>query len=564
MKFCTIIISLLLVQLIVSCTGSSYVSEVLSRAELLMADHPDSALQVLNLLDRESIRGEKELAEYAFLLTKAQYKNYIDAKNDSLIQISVIYYEKQGMKKELSESLLLKGSIETANRSYSDAMLTLQKAAEIGESLGDNYLLGQIYSNLYDICQWGYNADEVSFAEKALEYYKKTGDNYYILDAQSNLGAAYYRVKDFAKSASLLDSVLTQAVSIADTFSIKKAAPTLARIMTIKKDFAKSDSLLNMLHEQYNYKYRPEDIWSLAESRLASNNREEAINLVEQASTMSMNPVSRMVFCFSAGDFFSRVGDYALAWKFMKDYAIINDSIGTERYKETVMAAQRDFVSQKLEIQEIKESRNILIWLGSFLVILLLMFGVVFYYHRKSQMHSLEMEKLMLQVTDMEVLVSGKNLAIEDLNSQIRNANDDSEKMKKLLNDSYYKRYNQLNDLCVSYFSVQSTVFTKNAIYKEVQKIIDQFGQDRTAIQELEFIVNNTKDNILAKTRTEMPKLKESDYLFFCYTYAGFSSRTISLLMQENIDTIYQHKSRWKKRIESLDIPDKELFLRYL
>lgn len=78
-----------------------------------------------------------------------------------------------------------------------------------------------------------------------------------------------------------------------------------------------------------------------------------------------MNPVSRMVFCFSAGDFFSRVGDYALAWKFMKDYAIINDSIGTERYKETVMAAQRDFVSQKLEIQEIKESRNILIWLGS-------------------------------------------------------------------------------------------------------------------------------------------------------------------------------------------------------
>lgn len=92
------------------------------------------------------------------------------------------------------------------------------------------------------------------------------------------------------------------------------------------------------------------------------------------------------------------MGDYALAWKFMKDYAIINDSIGTERYKETVMAAQRDFVSQKLEIQEIKESRNILIWLGSFLVILLLMSGVVFYYHRKSQMYSLEMEKLMLQV----------------------------------------------------------------------------------------------------------------------------------------------------------------------
>lgn len=148
-----LIISLLFVQLIVGCTGSSYVSEILSRAEGLMSEHPDSALQILKSLDRESIKAEKELADYAFLLTKAQYKNYIDAKNDSLIQISVIYYEKQGMKKELSESLLLKGSIETANRSYSDAMLTLQKAVEIGESLGDYYLLGQIYSNLHNKCR---------------------------------------------------------------------------------------------------------------------------------------------------------------------------------------------------------------------------------------------------------------------------------------------------------------------------------------------------------------------------------------------------------------------------
>ena len=556
-----IIITLLFVQLIVGCTGSSYVSEILSRAEGLMSEHPDSALQILKSLDRESIKGEKELADYAFLLTKAQYKNYIDAKNDSLIQISVIYYEKQGMKKELSESLLLKGSIETANRSYSDAMLTLQKAAEIGESLGDYYLLGQIYSNLYNICQWGYNADEVSFAEKALEYYRKTGDNYYIIDAQSNLGAAYYRVKEFAKSASLLDSVLTKAVSTADTFSILKAAPTLARIKAVSKDFEVSDSIFAMLQSKYNYRLDYKDLWALAESELAKNNKKEAIELMGSAETKKLSPVSKLIFSSSAGDFYGRIGDYKRAWEYMREALLLKDSISNERFKSTVMTAQRDFVSKKLEVQQIKEARTQILWTaGSLFVIVLLMF-VLFFFNRRLRVRTLEMENMMLQISDLKQAATGKDSTIEGLSQKIQKATDETETMKGRINDLYEQKYQQLNNLCISYFNGQNTLHTKNAIYKEVHSIIEGFGKDGKSFRELEEIVNSSRNGILDKLKNDIPNLKSEEYKFFCYVFAGFSSRSISLLMHENVDTVYQHRSRWKKRFESMNIPNKKLYL---
>lgn len=107
-----IIITLLFVQLIVGCTGSSYVSEILSRAEGLMSEHPDSAYILLNEIDQNMFDSSAQRARFARLMTKAQYKNYKTAESDSLIQSAISYYKKHNMKRELAESYMLRGNIE--------------------------------------------------------------------------------------------------------------------------------------------------------------------------------------------------------------------------------------------------------------------------------------------------------------------------------------------------------------------------------------------------------------------------------------------------------------------
>lgn len=63
----------------------------LAVAERQMAEHPDSALQMLRQIDATSL-NRHNTALYALLLTQAQYKNDITATSDSLINIALDYF----------------------------------------------------------------------------------------------------------------------------------------------------------------------------------------------------------------------------------------------------------------------------------------------------------------------------------------------------------------------------------------------------------------------------------------------------------------------------------------
>lgn len=553
-----------IVFLFVGCSDNNYVSTILSQAESVLLASPDSALHIMDGINPTVISSERQIAEYARLYTKAQYKAYKDAKNDSLIQLAIDYYKAHNENNKLAESLMLRGSIETTNKQYSDALITLQQAAEVGEGIEDNFLLGQIYSNLYDVCQYGYNADQVQFAEKALEYYRKTKDEYYIIDAKSNLARAYLRIKEFDKCNILLDEVIKQAEATADTFSMLKTVPDLALIKAENKDFKAADSLLNNLRSGYNYKFTSVDYWIIAEYMLSKGDRDSAIELMDSASKTRMPLGTEMQFNAVAGHFYSQIGDYKRAYQIINRFDILKDSVTNERYKATVMSAQRDYVVDKLVSQEIRESRNFYLSITIIIFILAILAFVVFYYNRRLKIRAMEMENLMLQISDMEQIVTAKDTTISGLNDQIQTVKDETVQTKDKVKQLYDQKYQQLNSLCISYFNGQNTLFAKNAIYREVQKIIEGFGSDDKAFRELEAMTNGANDGILNKLKKELPQMKESDYRFFCYIFAGFSSRSISLLMQENIDTVYQHRSRWKKRLESMDVPSKELFLKFL
>jgi hypothetical protein len=79
-------------------------------AEKRMWDEPDSALKVLeSIVMPEDLEG-KELADYALLLTQAQYRSNIVATSDSLINIAVGYYQDKDVEKRTA-SLLYKGGV---------------------------------------------------------------------------------------------------------------------------------------------------------------------------------------------------------------------------------------------------------------------------------------------------------------------------------------------------------------------------------------------------------------------------------------------------------------------
>lgn len=65
--------------------------ETIRQAEMLMQEQPDSALRVLQTIDRHSLKG-KPLARYALIYSIAQDKSGLDVSNDSLLRIAHEYY----------------------------------------------------------------------------------------------------------------------------------------------------------------------------------------------------------------------------------------------------------------------------------------------------------------------------------------------------------------------------------------------------------------------------------------------------------------------------------------
>ena len=84
---------LLLLLAFTACKDPKAVTDVLNRAEAVMNEHPDSALNLLRSLTFDDFQKKSNRARYALLHSQALDKNYIDVTGDSLISVAVEYYK---------------------------------------------------------------------------------------------------------------------------------------------------------------------------------------------------------------------------------------------------------------------------------------------------------------------------------------------------------------------------------------------------------------------------------------------------------------------------------------
>ncbi len=91
------------VMMISSCTTYG-VRKELSDIESYIMERPDSALTMLEAMDRNDLEQERDKARHALLHAMALDKNYIDVSDDSIAQVAVDYYSKHGLEKYKARS----------------------------------------------------------------------------------------------------------------------------------------------------------------------------------------------------------------------------------------------------------------------------------------------------------------------------------------------------------------------------------------------------------------------------------------------------------------------------
>lgn len=142
---------------------------------------------------------------------------------------------------------------------------------------------------------------------------------------------------------------------------------------------------------------------------------------------------------------------------------------------------------------------------------------------------------------------------------QIRESN-----MQKAIDNLFEQRFATIDRLTCAYYEHQGSHDEKHKIYKGVRSLVSGFGNDRKIICELEKFVNTYKDNLIVRFRTAIPDLNESDYILFLYVVSGFSSRAISIFIDEKLEVVYNRKSRLKQRIGRSTAAEKDIFIEYM
>ena len=130
---------------LVSCSQHSKHWETLAQVESYIEERPDSALTILQGMDKDELSGMEEKAKYALLLSMAMDKNYIDRTNFEVLQPAIDYYEDNGSATDKLRTYYYQGRIYQNADNDALAMESYVNAINNGETSDDILTKARLY-----------------------------------------------------------------------------------------------------------------------------------------------------------------------------------------------------------------------------------------------------------------------------------------------------------------------------------------------------------------------------------------------------------------------------------
>jgi hypothetical protein len=250
-------------------------------------------------------------------------------------------------------------------------------------------------------------------------------------------------------------------------------------------------------------------------------------------------------------------GSYQKAVGNLEAILSAKDRIVRNALQQPLLSAQRDYFKSQSELNELKLQHNKQKQIFASIILLIIMLGAVVFVRQRMKAKEQEINQYVEKVKDLE-----KDLSTKDHRLHVVSQN--QSQMSEQVNQLFATQYGLINELSVTCYEMHATRNEKEAVYKRVKKEIECFSSNKETLRELENIVNQHKNNVMAVFREEFPEFSEMDFRLICYSIAGFSAKAISVFTGNSTTNIYTRKSRLKAIIADSDYINKEELLRYL
>ncbi|WP_300790822.1 hypothetical protein [uncultured Bacteroides sp.] len=416
--------------IISGCSRSGQVNKQipeLVRAEKVMFDHPDSALHILERMEKPSSRTDKENhALWCLLVTQAQYKQVMRIPSDSLVRIAYDYYKPTENARRKAMSALYMGNInyelgniEGSMQYYLEGKTEVEKTEDyktgylIMSSLTDLYLFRNFADYALDACT------------KAYDYAIKDSNKRYQMSALKFLARCYCIRHEFSKAI----ETYKQCASIALELG-KEKDDYYYKIQTeLALVYANSGNLNQSLKLSKSLPTEYQSTLLIGKNYYYLNQQDSAYFYLNKSLDTDDIYAKALIY-----ELLCKIGDNQKYHQNLKMYCdsllYYNDSImaldkGKEiiAYKEKYNNEKLITAKQKLEI----EKANITYWwmFTIVIVLFLLILLIYIYLHKRITLHQKEeeMTNLALQLHQKELEVEKNESYIVELQSQFEKYN---------------------------------------------------------------------------------------------------------------------------------------------
>ena len=365
-------VTVLVLCVALSCSDDTAVMAELDRAEAVMEEYPDSALALLDSLDRSRLTTREAKARHSLLYSQALDKNYIDLSTDSIINPAVKYYSRHGSPDDRLKTQYYLGCIfrnagdrERAMEHFVEAERYVDRATD-WQAVGRLYSAKRtIYADIYDF--------EKSYRDALLsaEYYGKAGDLRLQIKALTCTADYAYILKDYEVADSLLNDIKESYWDEMDNLSKSyyySSAINLARHSDI-------DATKKLVNEYIRTISTPEDIdWGVVANayRLAEDT-DSALWALERYPLGFPDYETEPQYLLLCSLIYEDLGQYDKAYSSLKKYS---DIVGDEDIEK--FEADTKFIEERYAHENaVTRHRNTIILIVSGTVTALLLAALI-------------------------------------------------------------------------------------------------------------------------------------------------------------------------------------------
>lgn len=356
-----------------SCIPHSKHWETLMQVESFMEERPDSALTVLQELDKEDLLGKEEHAQYALLLSMAMDKNYIDRTDFEVLQPAIEYYLNHGTATDKLRTFYYEGRIYMNRNDNVSAIISFNKALNKGEKSHDiktkartHFAQANIYRKLYKI-------DRYTEENKlAAHLFQKAG----LPNSYANCLIQLINSNIINKDKENAKKHINLYQSIWDSINSKRQHDFYTAQLNYTIEYGTKEEIAFALDE-YRCKV-PQKEWdwlSITRTYLALNDNEQAyLSIQNYQSIPNLHPDARYYAILS--ELYSNLNDPEKALNAYINYTSITDSIDLDSYEQTTRLIEELHKSELQSIKEQEKSERVII-LSVIMVLVLLAICIV-------------------------------------------------------------------------------------------------------------------------------------------------------------------------------------------